>query len=83
MGLICCALFAASPWATATGLLPPCRNTDYAATMAAADREASLMVVYFCDENDFRCQRFERALAASPVLCSRLSACRCVATTTR
>ncbi len=77
-GVVCCTINAASFVEADFLLSGPDRNTDYARTMAIADRESALMVVYFCDDDDPLCQRFDEELASSAAIRNRLSVCRCV-----
>lgn len=53
-------------------------QTDYAATMAAAERDDVQMVVYFCDGDNPSCHRFDEELAGAEEARKYLSECRCV-----
>jgi hypothetical protein len=53
-------------------------KSDYAATMAAAEREHALMVIYFRDAESPLCRRFDEEFARSAAAESFLADCRCV-----
>lgn len=52
-------------------------ESDYAASMAAAERSAALMVIYFYDEGDPQCRRFDDEVAL-PVAQAHLAGRCCV-----
>ncbi len=53
-------------------------KSDYGATMAAAEREGSLMVVYFRDDDSPSCRRFDEELAGSAPVVNYLAECQCI-----
>ncbi len=53
-------------------------ETDYASTMDAAERQGLTMVVYFGEEGNTLCSRFDKEVASSPDTIWRLSQCSCV-----
>ncbi len=53
-------------------------GTDYAATMEAADRTASTMVVYFYEQDNPQCSRFDSEVEPSPTVQEALAGSRCV-----
>ncbi len=54
------------------------RASDYAASMAAADRNSAMMVVYFWDEQDPQCRHFDEEVLTSPVARAHLAGKYCV-----
>ncbi len=59
---------ATGEWAT-TGMGEVASGSDYANVMAAADRDGSMMIVYFWDGADPQCRRFDDEVV--PVLVAR------------
>lgn len=53
-------------------------QTDYAATMAAAERDGVRMVAYFSDGDNPSCRRFDEELDGSEEAKAYLSGCHCV-----
>lgn len=53
-------------------------ETDYAAAMEAADRTASTMVIYFCEEDNPQCSRFDAEVEPSQTVQEALAGSRCV-----
>lgn len=77
-GAVCCAT-ALSAGADETNDSPTVSwRSDYAATMSAAERERALMVVYFYDEHNPLCDRFDNEVASSVTTQSHLAECHCV-----